>query len=93
MLTDSLTIAISPEDVVRTSRRHVHTPNDPYYSCTDDSQSIDSHAPTGNAFILNGLGSSVDMKGSQAKVIARPEATRKTKQVSILFMILNESHC
>jgi hypothetical protein len=49
-------------------------------------RSIDSH-------IMNGLGSSVDMKGSQAKVIARPEATRKIKQVSILFMILNKSHC
>jgi hypothetical protein len=50
-------------------------------------KSIDPHAPTGNAFILNGLGSSVDMKGSQARVIGRPEATRKTKQVSSLSII------
>jgi hypothetical protein len=54
---------------------------------------IDPHAPTGNAFVLNGLGSTVDMKGSQAKVIARPEATRKTKQVSSLSIISNQSQC
>jgi hypothetical protein len=56
-------------------------------------KSIDSHIMIGNAFILNGLGSSVDMKGSQPKVIARPEATRKTKQVSILSIISNQSQC
>jgi hypothetical protein len=56
-------------------------------------KSINSHALIGNVSILNGLGSTLDMKGSQAKMIARPEATRKTEQVSILSIISNQSQC
>jgi hypothetical protein len=53
-------------------------------------KSIDSHARIGDGFILDRQGSSADMKGSQAKFVARHEATRKTKQVSILSMISDE---
>jgi hypothetical protein len=43
----------------------------------------------GNAFMLNGLGSTVDMKGSQVQVLARQEDTRKTKQVGNSTKSLN----
>jgi hypothetical protein len=68
-------------------------PTTPTIPAPTTPKSINSHALIGNVSILNGLGSTLDMKGSQAKMIARPEATRKTEQVSILSIISNQSQC